>query len=54
MFVISGVVAQPMFYIAKGHDKTNNSLTNVQLEAEVFNPPDVFPLIPIVKKSCNI
>ena len=26
----------------------------IQLEAEVFNPPDVFPLIPIVNKSCNI
>ena len=26
---------------------------NIQLEAEVINPPDVFPLIPIVNKSCN-
>ena len=26
----------------------------IQLEAEVINPPDVFPLIPIVNKSCNI
>ena len=24
------------------------------MDAEVFNPPDVFPLIPIVNKSCNI
>ena len=27
---------------------------DIQLEAEVFNPPDVFPLIPTVNKSCNI
>ena len=27
---------------------------HVQLEAEVFNPPDVFPVIPIVNKLCNI
>ena len=26
----------------------------IQLEAEVFNPPDIFPLISIVNKSCNI
>ena len=26
----------------------------IQLEAEIFNPPDVLPLIPIVNKSCNI
>ena len=30
------------------------SRTSVQFEAEVFNPPDVFPLIPIVNKSWNI
>ena len=29
-------------------------LIGIQLESEVFNPPDVFPLIPIVNKSCNI
>ena len=28
--------------------------TDVQLEAKVFNPPDIFPLISIVNKSCNI
>ena len=27
---------------------------DIQLEAEVFNPPDVLPLIPIVNKTCNI
>ena len=26
----------------------------LQLEAKVFNPPEVFPLIPIVNKSRNI
>ena len=26
---------------------------NIQLEAEVFNPLDIFPLIPIVNKSCR-
>ena len=26
----------------------------IQLEAKVFNPPDIFPLISIVNKSCNI
>ena len=26
----------------------------VQLEAKVFNPPDIFPLISKVNKSCNI
>ena len=30
------------------------SFLYLQLEAEVFNPPDIFPLIPIVNKSCNI
>ena len=30
------------------------TLVLLQLEAEVLNPPDVFPLIPIVNKSCNI
>ena len=28
--------------------------SDLQLEAEVFNPPDVFPLIPIVNNSWNI
>ena len=32
----------------------NKMQQNVQLQAEVSNPPDVFPLIPIVNKSCNI
>ena len=27
---------------------------HIQLEAEVFNPPDIFPLTSIVNKSCNI
>ena len=28
---------------------------HIQLEADVFNPPDIFPLIPIVNnKLCNI
>ena len=26
----------------------------LQFEAEVYNPPDIFPLIPIVNESCNI
>ena len=26
----------------------------IQLKAEVFNPPDVFPLIPMVNKSSDI
>ena len=26
----------------------------IQLEAEVFNPHDIFPLIPIVNNLCNI
>ena len=29
-------------------------LYTIQLEAEEFNPPDVFTLPPIVNKSCNI
>ena len=29
-------------------------VSQIQLEAEVFNPPDIFPLIPIVNKLCNI
>ena len=29
-------------------------IINIQLKAEVFNPPDIFPLISIVNKSCNI
>ena len=28
--------------------------SSIQLAAEVFNPPDVLPLIPIENKSCNI
>ena len=33
---------------------TNLRRKNMQLEAEVFNPSDIFPLISIVNKPCNI
>ena len=36
------------------HLRVWESKSVVQLEAEVFNSPDIFPLIDIVNKSCNI
>ena len=36
---------------SKIHGKLYNQ---IQLEAKVFNPPDIFPLISIVNRSCNI
>ena len=47
-----------IFSVYKIHsywDKHQNLMRlYIQLEAEVFNPHDVFPLIPIVNKSCNM
>ena len=36
------------------HLRVWESKSVVQLEAEVFNSPDIFPLIPTVNKPCNI
>ena len=36
------------------YKKIEIKINNIQLEAKVFNPPDIFPLISIVNKSCNI
>ena len=49
-----------VFIVCRGHvpprklHKKWLKIRHLQLDAEVFNPPDVFPLIPIVNKSCNI
>ena len=58
--VVKAVKAQ---YVHPHYPKEANSLKkvgqvvvqmNLQLEGKVFNPPDIFPLISIVNKSCNI
>ena len=47
-----------MFFLWSQCDTTEEWTSSfelkVQLEAKVFNPPDIFPLISIVNKSCNI
>ena len=40
--------------ILKRKKKRKTEKIVIQLEAEVFNPPDIFPLIPILNKSRNI